>query len=174
MKVTLKQAAHLTGVDESKIWKHMRHGWLPAKKDPAGEYWIETEDLFRVFPPVEILSAEKIEAQVTRVQEEIPARKSDPSPPDTPRVRQSVPSSRVVSQPQPQPPDPKRKAKRRGLTYSLILLILVILGCLVMLSGTPYSETIKHEWGQALIHVLDRLQESISLLKDQLDDSRRK
>lgn len=57
MKYTLSQAAQVTGIDESIIWKHMRRGWLFASKNEKGEYVIAAEDLFMVFPQKELTEA---------------------------------------------------------------------------------------------------------------------
>lgn len=171
MKVTLKEAARLTSVDESKIWKHMRHGWLPAKKDQFGEYRIETDDLFRVFPPVELLSAEKIEAQVTKIQEEVASTRPERYQPPIPEIRQRVHPMNAVGPIQIDPVTP-RKARSHVLVWCLISVIALILGYSGWLIGMRYGETIKYELKRTLIHVLERTEDGIGFFKGQLEDTK--
>jgi hypothetical protein len=67
-KLTLKEAAAITGFEEGRIWKQMTRGWLMASRNANGEWVIEEEDLFRIFPPRE----PGVEHQVTPVV--VPAR----------------------------------------------------------------------------------------------------
>lgn len=50
MKYTIKEASKACGMPEDIIWKQMRRGWLSSSKNAQGDYIIDSDDLFMVFP----------------------------------------------------------------------------------------------------------------------------
>ena len=56
-RLSLREAAHLSGANKSTILRAIQSGRLKAERTPNNEWSIEEEDLRRVYPPLSEPSA---------------------------------------------------------------------------------------------------------------------
>jgi len=69
-RLTLREAANLSGANKSTILRAIQSGRLKAERTPNNEWSIEEEELRRVYPPLIPPVASEIASEARRIEEE--------------------------------------------------------------------------------------------------------